>query len=333
MGVVDDILIIGVIVSQIRFNVYWFQILIWQKQKDEIVRKKAQPPKPRPRTKKERARDARQHAITRFLSPNNMPKVSNTNSTSGSETSETSHPPQYTLCLLDNKSRSLPCIPTERDRISSRLQLMLYKRLLENLLKPSSFLQTLQKYSVNIHASFSPKFLQAQELLCVSNDLSEVTRNAMCLADLIIAFNDAVSELYLLLPHPEESSSIPSSPIENELILVYRTRRPDDDFDPGPRKRVRRNGRRGLLERSGNSYGNVLEADARERSLESDLGLQSPAVPVELDSSSSGDPATPLSTIQELATTTAEENVEMNTTIIPEAEGTTASVTDLEQGK
>ena len=142
-------------------------------------------------------------------------------STSGSETSELSHPLQYTLCLLDNKSHSLPCIPAKCDHISSRLQLMLYKHLLENLLKPSSFLQTLQKYSVNIHASFSPKFLQAQELLCVSNNLSEVTCNVMCLADLIIAFNDAVSELYLLLPHPQESSLTLSSPIENELTLVY----------------------------------------------------------------------------------------------------------------
>src|SRR5258705_10669092 len=164
-----------------------------------------------------------------------MPKVSNMDSTSGSETNELSHPLQYTLCLIDNNSHSLPCIPAKCDHISSRLQLMLYKHLLENLLKPSSFLQTLQKYSVNIHASFSLKFLQAQELLCVSNDLSEVMRNAMCLADLIITFNDAVLELYLLLPHPQESSLTQSSPIENKLTLVYQTRRPDNDFDPGPR--------------------------------------------------------------------------------------------------
>src|SRR5258708_29545700 len=99
-----------------------------------------------------------------------MPKVLNMDPTSGSETSKLSHPLQYTLCLLDNKSCSLPCIPAECDHISSRLQLMLYKHLLENLLKPSSFLQTLQEYSLNIHASFSPKFLQAQELLVFSHN-------------------------------------------------------------------------------------------------------------------------------------------------------------------
>ena len=204
---------------------------------------------------------------------------------------------------------------------------MLYKRLLENILKPSSFLQTLAKYSVNLRAPFSPKFLQAQEILCVSNDLSEVTRDAMCLTDLMVAFNDAVSQL-CLSPHPEES--LTSSIVDNELILVYRARKPDD-FNPGPRKRARRHGLPRLLERSRSSNGNLLEADVRERSLESDLKFQFPAPPVEIDSSSAGEPATPLSTIQELATT-MEENVEASTTIISELEKTAGSVNDFGQG-
>ena len=187
-----------------------------------------------------------------------------------------------------------------------------------------------------IHRSTPSVYLITSLVPCPAYQLNMIASHLVsssCCTDLIIAFNDAISELYLLLPHPQESSLTPLSPIKNELTLVYRTWRPDDNFDPGPRKRVHWNGWWGLLEWNGNSYGNVLEADTHEHLLESDLGLQSPAIPVELDSSSSSDPATPLSTIQELATTTTKENVEMNTPIIPEVERTTASVTDLEQGK
>ncbi|KAF8340467.1 exonuclease V a 5' deoxyribonuclease-domain-containing protein [Cantharellus anzutake] len=274
MGIIDDILIIGVI--------------------DEIVRKEVEQPK----TKKERARYARQQAILRFLSPTkHTPSEENFTRTGALPGSS------YILHLIDNKSRSLPHMPPERDRIQSRLQLMLYKRLLENLLEPKPFLQTLSKYSVNLRATFSPKFLQAQEVLCVSNSLSEVTREATCLEDLVVAFQDAVMQLHLV-PRSERSSS----PVENELELVYRSRGPDESS--GPRKRARRHGKsRPIpLQQSGSSNGNLLEAKAREQLLVNDLGLRTSAPPSEYEGSSCSGISTPLSAIEELPSAGTETN-------------------------
>lgn len=97
---------------------------------------------------------------------------------------------------------------------------MLYKRLLSALLEPSSFLDIMSRLQVETSAPFSPAFLQTQEYLCVSNDLDNSVRSAMCLGDLMLAWGEYLTSLDIGWGLPTYGSGA----VTDQLELVYRLR-------------------------------------------------------------------------------------------------------------
>ncbi|KAF8312547.1 hypothetical protein DL93DRAFT_2168416 [Clavulina sp. PMI_390] len=143
----------------------------------------------------------------------------------------------HTLHILDYKTRTIPTAPPPRDQTQSKLQLMLYKRLLAPLFSPSTFIELFsEKLKLDTSASFSPAFLQSMEYLCVSNGLGDSgdggvnIRDAMCLGDLMIGWIEAVEKLQLRSISGSDGGgeSIESAggagPVDDELELVYRLR-------------------------------------------------------------------------------------------------------------
>ncbi|KAF8753888.1 Exonuclease deoxyribonuclease [Rhizoctonia solani] len=117
------------------------------------------------------------------------------------------------ICILDNKTRGVNSLPQPRDAFQSRLQLMLYRRLLDMLLIPGgpepstssredlanerrlSFHEVWAHHSLNSDACFSPSFLQESALLVTSNNLGLAAENAVCLKDLENVWHTIVNEL------------------------------------------------------------------------------------------------------------------------------------------
>ncbi|KAH7338830.1 exonuclease V a 5' deoxyribonuclease-domain-containing protein [Rhizoctonia solani] len=136
--------------------------------------------------------------------------------------------------ILDNKTRGTNSPPRARDALQSRLQLMLYKRLLDTLLVPAgigssqegtanrqglSFHDIWVHHSLDPSASFSPSFLQESAALVSSNGLGPEAENAVCLEDLENVWNTIVSELVRAVG-PGEHDGV----VSNILKLVYRRR-------------------------------------------------------------------------------------------------------------
>ncbi|ELU40327.1 defects in morphology protein 1, precursor precursor domain-containing protein [Rhizoctonia solani AG-1 IA] len=141
------------------------------------------------------------------------------------------------IYILDNKTRGVNSLPQPRDAFQSRLQLMLYRRLLDMLLIPGgpepstssredlanerrlSFHEVWAHHSLNSDACFSPSFLQESALLVTSNNLGLAAENAVCLKDLENVWHTIVNELIHTIGPGEQDSMISET-----LKLVYRRR-------------------------------------------------------------------------------------------------------------
>lgn len=133
----------------------------------------------------------------------------------------TTPPHRYILHLIDTKTRDVAWIPRDRDRLQSELQLMIYKKLLDDLLSPtSSFSEILSQMNLDPSRQFSPSFLNIMETLCMANDLSDLARTSTCLSDLVTAWRVAVVELDL----PSGDAGLQGT--EDELEVIYRSRKP-----------------------------------------------------------------------------------------------------------
>ncbi|KAG6889146.1 hypothetical protein C0992_006295 [Termitomyces sp. T32_za158] len=118
-------------------------------------------------------------------------------------------PPRRFLHLLDTKTRRVKTLPVDRDTLPSRIQLMLYYRLLKDLISlspPFDFAAMWQRVGVDPVQTFSTKFLTQAGLLEGINSL-----NTSCL--------NALSNVYV-----EMVRSLDIAGVDTELELVYRLR-------------------------------------------------------------------------------------------------------------
>ncbi|KAG6874411.1 hypothetical protein C0995_015147 [Termitomyces sp. Mi166 len=121
--------------------------------------------------------------------------------------SPTATSPRKFLHLQDTKTRKSNSLPANRDTFPSRIQLMLYYRLLEDLTSlspPFDFAALWQRVGVDPTQTFSPKFLVQAGLLEENN-----TWNASCLSDLSNAYIGMVQDLNI-------------AGVDTKLELVYR---------------------------------------------------------------------------------------------------------------
>lgn len=135
---------------------------------------------------------------------------------------------------------------------------------------PTSFIDVMHRLEVDTSASFSPAFLQTQEYLCDSNELSETARSAMCLADLMVAWVEALETLQLQSHSDSKSEerpdeSTPVTAVDGTLELVYRIR-------AAPKKKVAQ-----PISRE-TSWNTESEAPPREAAFGVDVGVISPPV-------------------------------------------------------
>lgn len=137
----------------------------------------------------------------------------------------------YSLHLSDTKTRTRPTLPPDEDTLASRVQLMLYHRLLSNLLAPSApsvqaptpldFAALWSRVGVDPARRFSKDFLTQAGLVsepAIQDAPTEATATAAqssadslsCLSDLTIAWAHAVEALNV-------------GTVNNTLTLVYRS--------------------------------------------------------------------------------------------------------------
>ncbi|KAF9567828.1 hypothetical protein CPC08DRAFT_680578 [Agrocybe pediades] len=136
-----------------------------------------------------------------------------------SESSATSPPPReeqktgYMLHIKDNKTRGNPCLPREPDMYSGTMQLMIYRKLLCELLAtdpPFDFSRVWEKVGVDSTEIFPTKFLVQAKL--VEDTLGFQT---CCLDDMVGLWHRTVKEMNIV-------------GVDHTLELVYRLRPPDD---------------------------------------------------------------------------------------------------------
>ncbi|KAJ3789278.1 exonuclease V [Lentinula aff. detonsa] len=118
-----------------------------------------------------------QPRITKFMSPAKAP-VAETFFTSDPPPSSSSHLNTSTLHLIDTKTRRTNSLPRDEDALPSRLQLMLYHRMLTNLMSTSGsfdFSSFWQQLGLNDTAPFSKNFLAQTLLARETNSLRHLT--------------------------------------------------------------------------------------------------------------------------------------------------------------
>lgn len=143
-----------------------------------------------------------------------------------SSSNETELTPCNTINIIDNKTRAVPSKPKAPDTLPSRLQLMLYKRLLDALLQsptpetPSSarfsFHDVWMHHAVDPCAHFSPQFLEESAVLVLDNGLGQEALEARCLRDLENVWEAIVREL--------GAGDGETGAVSKTLKLVYRLR-------------------------------------------------------------------------------------------------------------
>ncbi|KAH9891706.1 exonuclease V [Cubamyces lactineus] len=152
-----------------------------------------------------------QRSITAFFSP------------SKHHTSPSTSLPRYTLHLSDTKTRIRPSLPPDEDTYASRLQLMLYHRLLSDLLASAtptvptsvsaalSFAEIWDRVGVDSSRRFSDGFLVQSGLAASTMDAdAHVNLSGIeCLNDLVAAFKHTIEALGV-------------SKVDRTLTLVYR---------------------------------------------------------------------------------------------------------------
>ncbi|KAI0756402.1 exonuclease V [Daedaleopsis nitida] len=156
---------------------------------------------------------ANQPQITTFFSPSVAPVHPDE-----VNTQQTLELPRYRLQLSDTKTRTRPSLPPDEDTFASRIQLMLYHRLLSNLLavgdpsiassSPLDFDLLWKRAGVNPSRKFSDGFLHQTGLSSASEHDPSVV-DMSCLNDLTQAWRHAAAALAV-------------AEVDNTLTLVYR---------------------------------------------------------------------------------------------------------------
>lgn len=115
--------------------------------------------------------------------------------------------PFFKLQIIDTKTRKRPSLPLDEDMLPSRLQLMLYHRLLSKLvaLKPSfDFTIFWQLANVNFEQQFSQRFLEQAGFIAEKGEFQ--IRN---LNDISVLWHDLVHQLRI-------------ASVDDQLKLIYR---------------------------------------------------------------------------------------------------------------
>lgn len=115
--------------------------------------------------------------------------------------------PFFKLQIIDTKTRKRPSLPLDEDMLPSRLQLMLYHRLLSKLvaLKPSfDFTIFWQLANVNFKQQFSQRFLEQAGFIAEKGEFQ--IRN---LNDISVLWHDLVHQLRI-------------ASVDDQLKLIYR---------------------------------------------------------------------------------------------------------------
>ncbi|KIY52012.1 hypothetical protein FISHEDRAFT_70246 [Fistulina hepatica ATCC 64428] len=121
--------------------------------------------------------------------------------------------------IIDTKSRRVPNLPRKEDRIPSRLQVMIYYRLLSALLSSSpafDFLAFWERLSLDPQALFTKKFSQQATML------AQATVPMKRLSDLVPVWYDLLPQLSI-------------AEVDKALLIIYRL----VDDKPRPRKKKR----------------------------------------------------------------------------------------------
>ncbi|KAH8111850.1 exonuclease V a 5' deoxyribonuclease-domain-containing protein [Phellopilus nigrolimitatus] len=123
-------------------------------------------------------------------------------------------PPTHVLHILDNKSRKTQGIPTHADTLPSRLQLMLYRRLLEQTitLNPEVFGKFCTRLNLDPKREFSEAFQAEMTHVILENQLSRHFLDATCLGELGFPYKETLREMDI------------AREISTTLSLVYRWR-------------------------------------------------------------------------------------------------------------
>ena len=217
-------------------------VLIWQ---DEIQREAIPSTDGRSGSSKDKEPDKSQSILTSFFSP------TKTSSTPVVERRERTH----RLFVSDSKTRTSGTLPPESDSLGGRLQVMLYKELLDAILLaeplpdsatalsdlgvplsatlpteiPFSWLKVFAYLGIELDEPFSDHFLAQSAPVIIGNGLRFDIDQAKTLRDMIRAWERYVVELGLGTPHRNPSKTTSLKPeernrgrIEDRLELVYR---------------------------------------------------------------------------------------------------------------
>jgi exonuclease V len=125
----------------------------------------------------------------------------------------------HTVHLVDSKTRLSASLPQDAATLPSRLQLMIYKRLLDALLSTSlyfDFDRLWEHVGLDPQRSFSDTFLEEASLL-------NVLDKSICLKDLETRWQTAVHNLGVNGWEGHERANI-NTPVNDQLTLVYRLR-------------------------------------------------------------------------------------------------------------
>ncbi|THH08483.1 hypothetical protein EW145_g2681 [Phellinidium pouzarii] len=120
--------------------------------------------------------------------------------------------PTYTVQILDNKTRKHRSVPDHADTLPSRLQLMLYWRLLNQVLSFDSgvFQDFCSRLGMNWKLPFSEIFQTDISTLIVNNQLNLHFLDITCLEDMLFPYTESIKEIDMN--------------ISTSLFLVYRLR-------------------------------------------------------------------------------------------------------------
>lgn len=121
--------------------------------------------------------------------------------------------PGKAIQVIDTKTRSSNSVPTHADTLPSRLQLMLYRQLLVDILgaDPVLFLDLFARLNCDPARPFSKKFKADMNLMVASNELHLRILDAGCLLD-------------MLEPLQESMEGLVTRKVAQSLSLVYRMR-------------------------------------------------------------------------------------------------------------
>ncbi|KAH9932079.1 exonuclease V [Epithele typhae] len=175
-------------------------------------------------------------------------------------------PPRFALHISDTKSRTKPYLPPDEDTVASRLQLMLYHRLLSSLLAtahphrsssvPLDFKFLWERAGVDPAKRFSDTFIEDAGIgPATTQDLANYSTqslvNVSCLNDLIPHWTHSIEALYI-------------AGVDENLTLVYRLQPSTRRGKKGQRHSRRRNGDEPLTEQEAHDLAAAIQASVSD---------------------------------------------------------------------